>query len=614
MINVLYCGNRKMFDGILTSSLSIFKRTETAEPFHIFIFSMDLTRIKDTYTSVTEEDVRFLDGVAKQYNSNNIVEKIDVTELYEKEFGNCPNEGAYCSPYTLLRLLADLIPSMPEKLLYLDADVMFNRDITLLYNVNVDDYEYASARDHYGKFLINPNYINAGVLLLNMKKIKETNLLLKARQLIKTKKLTFADQDALYLSTTKKLMLPQMFNDQKYLHKKTIIRHFSKRLFYLPYPHTDNIKQWNVSRIHKVFKYYQFDDILYEYIYLKKLYEQKLKEHKSVHNITNSVEGNINQIKNKEIPIFFSCDDGYIPFLSVSLKSLEQNASKNYFYNIRILNAGNISIENQEKILKSYSVDNFKIEFVDITKNVAPISEQLHTRDYYSKTTYYRLFIPNLYPMYDKTLYLDSDIVVLGDISELFNTDLGDNYVGGINDGVIMSNQAFRDYAENKVGVDKCSNYFNAGILLMNLKMLRQIDFEKIFIELLSKVTFSVAQDQDYLNAICKGNVKLINEIWNKMPIPNSKIDEKTLKLIHYNLSYKPWHVDNVLYENYFWDYAKQTEYYKDILNIKNNYNESLQAKSEMETTNLIKKARLEADDSVENKRIASVIERLYKK
>ena len=70
-------------------------------------------------------------------------------------------------------------------------------------------------------------------------------------------------------------MLSQRFNDQKFLHKHTVVRHFSKRLFYLPYPHTENVKQWQISKIHKIFGYYCFDDILYEYIYLKELFNRK---------------------------------------------------------------------------------------------------------------------------------------------------------------------------------------------------------------------------------------------------------------------------------------------------------------------------------------------------
>ena len=275
MINILFCGNDKVFDGFLTTTLSIVKRTETKEPLNIIIYTMDVSYLNPKYTAITDEQIAFLNNVVKSYNPKSQVVKVDVTEIYKKEIGGCPNEGAYCSPYTLLRLLADLVPQTPEdKLLYLDCDLLFNRDITLLYDIDINSFEYAAARDHYGKFLINPNYINAGVLLFNMKEMKKTGLLEKARNLIKTKKLMFADQDAIYHSTTKKKMLPVRFNDQKFLHKNTIIRHFSKRLFWLPYPHTDNIKQWNVSRVHKVFHYYQFDDILYEYIFLKKQFEQ----------------------------------------------------------------------------------------------------------------------------------------------------------------------------------------------------------------------------------------------------------------------------------------------------------------------------------------------------
>ena len=238
---------------------------------------MDITRIKPEYTSITKEEVAYLDSIAKSYNSDNEVIRVDVTDIYEKEFAYCPNEMAYCSPYTLLRLFADIVPDMPDKLLYLDIDLLFNRDIRLLYDIDVEGYEYAAARDHYGKYLINPNYVNAGVLLFNLKEMKKTGLLVKARELIKTKKLTFADQSAIIRSTTKKKMLPQKFNDQKFLWKSTVVRHFSKRLFYLPYPHTDNIKQWMVSKVHKTFRYYQFDDILYEYIYLKKKFENEVK-------------------------------------------------------------------------------------------------------------------------------------------------------------------------------------------------------------------------------------------------------------------------------------------------------------------------------------------------
>ena len=274
MVNILFCGNDKVFDGALSCALSMLKRTESSEPFTFYLFTMDVSHIKDTYLPISDAQVRFFEAVVKKYNPENRVIKTDVTDIYMKEFAACPNEGAYCSPYTLIRLFADLV-ELPDKILYLDIDIMFNRDVHLLYDTDVSEVEYAAARDHYGKYLISPNYVNAGVLLFNMKRARETGLFAKARELIRTKKLVFADQSAIIRSTTKKKMLPQRFNDQKFLHKHTVVRHFSKRLFWLPYPHTANIKQWHVSDVHRVFRYYCFDDVLYDYIYLKRRFEEK---------------------------------------------------------------------------------------------------------------------------------------------------------------------------------------------------------------------------------------------------------------------------------------------------------------------------------------------------
>lgn len=275
MVNILFCGNIGVFDGMLTTALSLVKRTKSEEPFCFHLFTMDVSHLKDNYVPITRKQVAFLETVVKSYNPDNQVKLFDVTELYKQYFSGCPNEGAYCSPYTLIRLFADLIPGIPDKLLYLDIDLLFQHDVHLLYDTDVEGYEYAAARDHYGKYILNPNYINAGVILFNMKECRRTGLFDKARQWIQRKKLTFADQSAIIRSTTRKKMLPQRFNDQKFLHRHTVVRHFSKRLFYLPYPHTDNIKQWHVDRVHKVFGYHQFDDILDEYLTLKAKFEKE---------------------------------------------------------------------------------------------------------------------------------------------------------------------------------------------------------------------------------------------------------------------------------------------------------------------------------------------------
>ena len=112
------------------------------------------------------------------------------------------------------------------------------------------------------------------MLLLNMKKIRETGLLGKSRELIRRKKMLFADQTALFRSTTRKKLLPRIYNEQsKFDRKGTIVCHFCKRLMFLPYPHTENYKQWQVEEIHRELKCHYFDRDLEEYLALKPKFE-----------------------------------------------------------------------------------------------------------------------------------------------------------------------------------------------------------------------------------------------------------------------------------------------------------------------------------------------------
>lgn len=272
MVNILLCGNRKVFDGALTQLISMTNRTK--ESIHVYLMTMDLTRLREDFEAITEDQVVFLDRVIKERNPKNLVERVDATELYEQEFGHCVNEGAYCTPYTLLRLLADLVPGMPDKLLYLDIDIMIADDIKKLWDIDVEDYEYAAVKEKYGCWLIRPDYFNAGMLLLNMAMIRETGLLQKARKLIRRKKMLFADQSAIFRSTTRKRLINRKYNEQsKFNRKGTVVCHFCKRLMFLPYPHTENYKQWQVEEIHKFLHCYTFDRDLEEYLALKAEYE-----------------------------------------------------------------------------------------------------------------------------------------------------------------------------------------------------------------------------------------------------------------------------------------------------------------------------------------------------
>ncbi len=167
---LLFAGNKAVFDGILSCMISIFLRSDLSEPFRIHIFTMDVCQLKPEYEAFTETQRLFLEEVAKEYHNGNEVFLYDLTKLYQEFFDGCPNENCYCSPYTLLRLFADLVDELPDKILYLDADILFNADIRKLYDIDISDYEFAAARDHYGSFFIRSDYINAGVLLIDLKR------------------------------------------------------------------------------------------------------------------------------------------------------------------------------------------------------------------------------------------------------------------------------------------------------------------------------------------------------------------------------------------------------------------------------------------------------------
>lgn len=293
-----------------------------------------------------------------------------------------------------------------------------------------------------------------------------------------------------------------------------------------------------------------------------------------------------------EIPVFFAVDNGYIPFLGVALKSLIDNTSKENKYAIKILYTS-VSDENKSRI-KKYEKENISIEFVDLNKQLEEIKEKLYTRNYFSNTTYYRLFIPELYPEYDKAVYIDSDIICLADIADLYNVDMEDNLIAAVPDGVVQTIDPFKDYVERVVGVADYNKYFNAGVIVMNLKELRKYKFEEKFIYMLGKIRFEVAQDQDYLNRLCKGRVKMIDYSWNRMPIMGKR--DGDINLIHYNLGAKPWYFDDVLYQEYFWKYAEKTEFYNEIKEIGAKYTDADKEKDDANSAKLIELAQKETD------------------
>ncbi len=274
-------------------------------------------------------------------------------------------------------------------------------------------------------------------------------------------------------------------------------------------------------------------------------------------------------MNNRVVPIFFACDDNFVKYTIVSLRSIIDNASKDYQYEVHVLHT-NISERMQKEVLKLKN-ENFNIEFNNVSDYLRSINDKLPLRDYYSKTTYFRLFISEMFPNYNKAIYIDSDTVVLGDISELYNHELGENYVGACNEQAMIQVDTYGEYVEKVVGVSRYQ-FFNAGLLLINCNQFRKQNILDKFIMLLNEYNFVVTQDEDYLNLLCKDHVLWIEQCWNTEVFGTLPVTEDKIKMLHYIMVSKPWHFEDCRLKEYFFKYAKKTDVYDEILDVLKSY------------------------------------------
>lgn len=272
MISILYGGNSGAFDGMMISLISLVKHTK--EPLDVYILTMDLTDKKPAFAPICEKQRAFLEQICKDVNSKSSVVLIDVGDLYRENLFNSPNAETSYTPYALLRLLACKISCLPKKILYLDTDTVINKDISELWNTDIENYELAAALDYYGKIFMGYKYVNTGVLLLNLDMISKTGLFDSSIDLLNKKKIFLPDQTALNRLVRKKLILDSKYNEQKHFRDNTVIQHFSKTIIWFPYFHTRNIKPWNVEEVKAMTN--KYNDILDLYENKKHDFEKEI--------------------------------------------------------------------------------------------------------------------------------------------------------------------------------------------------------------------------------------------------------------------------------------------------------------------------------------------------
>lgn len=259
---------------------------------------------------------------------------------------------------------------------------------------------------------------------------------------------------------------------------------------------------------------------------------------------------------NSILPIFYACDERFLKYAVVSLTSLMENAAKERRYRVFFLHT-DIGEASQASV-RALAKDNFEIVFEDVSEYLCSISRKLPLRDYYSKTTYYRLFIAEMHPELERAVYLDCDTVVQGDVGDLFGEELGDCYLAACREQAMVQVEAFGDYAEQCLGVPR-DNFFNAGVLLINCAQWRERFVLDRFLDLLHQYDFVVTQDEDYLNLICKDHVRFLDQCWNTEIFAKIACPVEEAKILHYIMFNKPWHYADCPHGDVFFRYAAMT-------------------------------------------------------
>ena len=282
------------------------------------------------------------------------------------------------------------------------------------------------------------------------------------------------------------------------------------------------------------------------------------------------------------IPVVFASDNNYVPMVTTTIYSMLRNASDAYRYDIVVLHEG-IEWENQERMKAFFGqFENAGLQFCDVSRFVDQY-ELTTNNPHISNETYYRFLIQELLPYYSKVLYLDSDLIVKGDVAELFSVDLGDNLLAAVRDVDYCGNLNMKDgirmrYTKEVLGMRQPYDYFQAGVLVLNTKAMRKLHPMEKWLEFASDDRY-IYNDQDILNAHCQGRVKYLDYDWNVMTDCFGRIgnvfsfapcaifdafndSRNHEKIVHYAGAQKPWKMMGCDRFDLYWEYAKDTPFY----------------------------------------------------
>ena len=288
--------------------------------------------------------------------------------------------------------------------------------------------------------------------------------------------------------------------------------------------------------------------------------------------------------KENQVTVCFATDAKYAAYMGVAIHSIICHATEGKRYDICVLHAGLTRARVRQ--IERMSQENISIRFFRVDEMVQPEEiEWLHATPRFPKEACFRFLIPQLFRGRRKVLYMDCDVVVMRDIATLYETRLTANqYFGAVHDTLVLYwLHQENDYFKRKLLLAKPENYFQSGILLMNLSALERDGIA-------SKLKLAMQQtkdlrfpDQDILNMVCAGHVRYLDGRWNveyHVPLwaPNYGEVMTQKEVTEYEKSYddpwilhfcggkKPWTNPSYPLSELFWKYARQSPFYEELL------------------------------------------------
>ncbi|HEB7538874.1 TPA: DUF4422 domain-containing protein, partial [Campylobacter coli] len=302
------------------------------------------------------------------------------------------------------------------------------------------------------------------------------------------------------------------------------------------------------------------------------------------------------------IPIIFSCDDNYLPYLTVILYSIKKHSNKDYNYDICVLYDA-LNQAGMDKIKKFIQDVNISVRFVNISPYIYRAKKQVHfhTAVHFKEANYYRFFIPDIFKNYEKIIYLDCDMLVLRDLKDLYLFDFTTSIAACKEFGAILIvlnniDQYYINFINAKKPFKNIYNYIQSGVLIYNISKCLENKFTQKCLDTLKYLEHPPIVDQDVINSAFEGDISFLDSRWNftwNLPIkyPNflslfpKEFVKDILKMInepyviHYNDIFKPWNSPHLPYAHLWWYYARKTPFYEEMLfkNITQNSLEAIQ-------------------------------------